>query len=173
MKINAARVWLGGIAGAVVWIAWGFFVGMRQAPLYEAMQKQGLFLKEPRYAPFAAYWILVIFVMAILIAHLYAWARATAGPGFKTALKVRWILRRRARQLGTSRLVAGSHSVAVGMDARPVGRLNPGGASCRVPLQGIVAAETRHGANDMVSTARYALTLTAPQIRPYRMRAPR
>jgi hypothetical protein len=92
MKINTARVWLGGIAGAVVWIAWGFFVGMRQAPLYEAMQKQGLFLKEARYTPFAAYWILVIFVMAILIAHLYAWARATAGPGFKTALKIGMIV---------------------------------------------------------------------------------
>src|SRR5260370_27956985 len=27
MKLNTARVWLGGIAGGVVWIAWGFFVG--------------------------------------------------------------------------------------------------------------------------------------------------
>jgi hypothetical protein len=92
MKINTARVWMGGIAGGVVWTAWSFFVGMRQAPLYEAMQKQGLFLKEPRYAPFAAYWILLIFVMAILIAHLYAWARATAGPGLKTALKIGMIV---------------------------------------------------------------------------------
>jgi len=92
MKINTARVWLGGIGGGVVWTAWSFFVGMRQAPLYEAMQKQGLFLKEPRYAPFAAYWILLIFVMAILIAHLYAWARATAGPGLKTALKIGMIV---------------------------------------------------------------------------------
>ncbi len=92
MKINTARVWLGGIAGGVVWTAWSFFVGMRQAPLYEAMQRQGLFLKEPRYAPFAAYWILLIFVMAILIAHLYAWARATAGPGLKTALKIGMIV---------------------------------------------------------------------------------
>ena len=92
MKLNTARVWLGGIAGGVVWIAWGFMVGIRQAPLYEAMQKQGLFLKEPRYPLFTVYWIVLIFVMSILIAHLYAWARATAGPGPKTAVKIGMIV---------------------------------------------------------------------------------
>src|SRR5260370_20580482 len=39
MKLNTARVWLGGIAGGAVWTAWGFLVGLRQAPLYDAMQK--------------------------------------------------------------------------------------------------------------------------------------
>ncbi len=92
MKLNKTRVWLGGIAGGVVWTAWGFFIGMRQAPLYEAMQKQGLFLKEPRYPLFTVQWIVLIFVMSILIAHLYAWARATAGPGLRTALKVGMIV---------------------------------------------------------------------------------
>jgi len=88
MKLNTARVWMGGIAGGVVWSAWSFFVGMRQAPFYEAMQKQGLFLKESRYPLFAAHWIGLLFVMSILIAYVYAWSRATAGPGLKTALKV-------------------------------------------------------------------------------------
>jgi hypothetical protein len=92
MKLNTTRVWLGGIAGGVVWLAWGFFVGWRQAPLYEAMTKQGLFLKEPRYSLFTPLWILMIFVMSILIAHLYAWARATAGPGPKTAAKIGMIV---------------------------------------------------------------------------------
>jgi hypothetical protein len=92
MKLNTTRVWLGGIAGGVVWIAWGFFIGMRQAPLYEAMQKQGLFLKEPRYPLFTPIWILLIFVMSILIAHLYGWSRATAGPGPKTAIKIGMIV---------------------------------------------------------------------------------
>lgn len=92
MKLNTTRVWLGGIAGGVVWIAWGFLVGIRQAPLYEAMQKQGLFLKEPRYSFFPAYWILMIFAMSILIAYLYVWARATAGAGAKTALKIGMIV---------------------------------------------------------------------------------
>ncbi len=88
MKVNTARVWMGGIAGGVVWSAWSFFVGMRLAPFYAAMQKQGLFLKDSRYPFFAHYWIGLIFVMSILIAHLYAWARATAGPGPKTAVKI-------------------------------------------------------------------------------------
>jgi hypothetical protein len=92
MKLNTARVWMGGIAGGIVWSAWSFFIGMRQGPLYAAMQKQALFLKEPRYAPFAGWWILLIFVMSILIAHLYAWVRGTAGPGPKTALKVGMIV---------------------------------------------------------------------------------
>jgi hypothetical protein len=92
MKLNTARVWMGGIAGGVVWSAWSFFVGTRLAPLYAAMQKQGLFLKESRYPFFAAHWIGLIFVMSILIAHLYAWARATAGPGAKTAVKIGMIV---------------------------------------------------------------------------------
>jgi len=92
MRLNRTRVLLGGIAGGVAWIAWGFCVGMKQAPLYEAMQKQGLFLKDPRYPLFTVYWILLIFVMSILIAYLYACARATAGAGLKTAVKIGMIV---------------------------------------------------------------------------------
>ncbi len=88
MRLNTARVWLGGIAGGVVWNAWSFFIGMRQGPFYEAMQKQGFFLKEPRYPYFVAQWIALIFVMSIILAYLYAWSRATAGPGPKTAIKI-------------------------------------------------------------------------------------
>jgi hypothetical protein len=61
---------------------------MRQAPLYDAMQKQGLFLKVPRYPLFTLQWIVLTFVMSILLAYLYAWSRATAGAGPKTALKI-------------------------------------------------------------------------------------
>ena len=88
MKVNTTRVWLGGIAGGVVWNAWGYFLRMRQGAVYEAMQRQGLFLTEPRYRFFAGQWILLIFVMSILLAYLYAWCRATAGPGPKTAIKI-------------------------------------------------------------------------------------
>ena len=56
------------------------------------MQSRGLFLKESRYPFFAGQWILLILVMSILIAYLYAWARATAGPGLRTALKVGMIV---------------------------------------------------------------------------------
>jgi len=92
MKLNRARIWLGGIAGGIVWSAWSFFIGMRQAPLYAAMQDQKLFLKESRYPFFAGQWILLLFVMAILLAHIYAWSRATAGPGPKTAAKIGMIV---------------------------------------------------------------------------------
>ena len=92
MKLNQARIWLGGIAGGVVWSVWSFFIGMRQAPLYNAMQKQGLFLKESRYPFFAAQWIVLLFVMSVLLAYLYAWSRATAGAGPKTAAKIGMIV---------------------------------------------------------------------------------
>jgi hypothetical protein len=88
MKLNQARIWIGGIAGGVVWSLWSLFIGMRQAPLYDAMQKQGLFLKASRYPFFTGQWILLLFVMSILLAYLYAWSRATAGAGPKTALKI-------------------------------------------------------------------------------------
>jgi hypothetical protein len=88
MKLNQARIWLGGIAGGVVWSVWSIFIGLRQAPLYAAMQRQGLFLKESRYPGFYWQWIVLLFVMSVLLAYLYAWSRATAGPGPKTALKI-------------------------------------------------------------------------------------
>jgi len=88
MKVNRARVWLGGIAGGVAWSAWSFFIGLRMAPMYEAAQRQGLFLKQPRYPFFAAEWILFLFAISVIIAYLYAWSRAVAGPGLRTALKI-------------------------------------------------------------------------------------
>jgi len=92
MKLNQARIWLGGIAGGVVWSAWSFFIGIRQAPLYDAIQKQGLLLKEPRYPFFTGQWIVLLFVMSVLLAYLYAWSRATAGAGPKTAAKIGMIV---------------------------------------------------------------------------------
>ena len=92
MKLNTVRVWLGGIAGGVVWNAWSFFIQTRLSSFYEAVQKQGLFLKEPRYPFFVAHWIVLVFVMSILIAYLYAWSRATAGAGPKTAAKIGMIV---------------------------------------------------------------------------------
>jgi hypothetical protein len=92
MRLNTKRIWLGGIAGGVAWTAWSFLIGMKQGPLYEAMQRQGLFLKQPRYPFFAVHWILLLFVMSILVAYLYAWSRATAGAGPKTAAKIGMIV---------------------------------------------------------------------------------
>jgi hypothetical protein len=88
MSINRGRVWLGGLAGGVVWSIWSFFVGTRQTALLAAAQEHGYFLKEPRYPFFVGEWLLILFIMSIILAHLYAWSRATAGPGPYTALKI-------------------------------------------------------------------------------------
>jgi hypothetical protein len=55
---------------------------------YVAAQNAGLFLKESRYPLFVGQWIVIVFVLAIILAHLYAWARQTLGPGPGTALKI-------------------------------------------------------------------------------------
>lgn len=90
MGVNRGRVWLGGLAGGVVWVIWSFVVGFLiiGMPRYQEMQNTGMFLKEPRYPAFQAQWIVMLFILAIIVAHLYAWTRATLGAGPKTALKV-------------------------------------------------------------------------------------
>jgi hypothetical protein len=90
MGVNRGRVWLGGVAGGVVWVIWSFVVGFLiiGMPRYQEMQNTGLFLKEPRYPAFQAQWIVLLFILAIIVAHLYAWTRATLGAGPKTAFKV-------------------------------------------------------------------------------------
>ncbi len=138
MKLNTARVWLGGIAGGVVWNAWSFFIQTRLGPFYEPLQKQGLLLKQPRYPFFVGQWIVLLFVMSILLAYLYAWSRATAGAGPKTALKIGMIVGFFAgmpEQLCASHLVAGSAHVAARMDARTVDRRDPGNGGRGFPVQ--------------------------------------
>ena len=89
MGLNTSRIWLGGLAGGVAWTIWSAALGMTVlGPRYPAMQAAGLFLKESRYPFFAGQWILTLFVIAILLAHLYAWSRATLGAGPATAIKI-------------------------------------------------------------------------------------
>ncbi len=87
--INARRVVLGAVLGGVVWTLWDFGIYMAVlAPRYTAAQNAGLFLKQPRYSFFVCYWIVTLFVVSFILAWLYASARATAGPGPMTALKI-------------------------------------------------------------------------------------
>ena len=90
MSMNRGRVWLGGLAGGVVWLIWSFIVGkfVITDARYVAAQNAGLFLKTPRYPFFAAQWIILLFILAIAVAHLYAWSRQSLGPGPGAALKV-------------------------------------------------------------------------------------
>ncbi len=93
MSLNRSRIWLGGLAAGVVWNAWSFFVyrfitGAR----YVVAQDAGLFLKTPRYPYFVAQWTVLVFILAIAVAHLYAWARQGLGPGPGTALKIGFLV---------------------------------------------------------------------------------
>ena len=90
MSINRSRVFLGGVAGGVVWVGWSYLSGQLIIgnARYVAAQNAGLFLKESRYPFFLGQWIIILLVLGIIVAHLYAWARQTLGPGPGTALKI-------------------------------------------------------------------------------------
>ena len=94
MGLNRSRIWLGGVAGGVVWLIWSFLVGqfIIGNARYVAAQNAGLFLKQPRYPLFAVQWIAIMFVLAMILAHLYAWTRPTLGAGPKTALKIGFLV---------------------------------------------------------------------------------
>ena len=90
MAINRGRVWLGGVAGGVVWVIWNLIVTFLiiGAPRYADMQASGQFLKESRYPAFGLQWTVLLIILGIMVAHLYAWSRQALGPGPMTALKV-------------------------------------------------------------------------------------
>ncbi len=90
MSLNKGRIWLGGLAGGVVWNIWSFLLGIYVigTARYTALQNAGIFLKTPRYPYFVGQWIVILFILAIIIAHLYAWTRQTLGPGPGTALRI-------------------------------------------------------------------------------------
>lgn len=93
MHLNRGRIWLGGLVGGAVWTLWSFVVGkfVITDARYLAAQNAGLFLKTPRYPFFVGMWILLLFVLAVAVAHLYAWSRAGIGRGPGTALKVGFV----------------------------------------------------------------------------------
>jgi len=87
--VNTRRVWLGALAGWVVWLIWSaitnFVVLM---PRYTAAQQAGQLLTQPRYSFFMVAWFVTLFVLAAICAWLYARVRATRGAGPKTAFCV-------------------------------------------------------------------------------------
>lgn len=90
MSLNKGRIWLGGLVGGLVWNVWSivvnlFIVGNAR---YVAAQNAGVFLKTPRYSFFTGQWIVILFVLGVVLAHLYAWTRPALGPGPLTALRI-------------------------------------------------------------------------------------
>jgi hypothetical protein len=89
MALNRGRIWLGGLAGGVIWNVWSYVINeVVLKARYAFAQNVGVFLKTPRYSYFVATWVVLIFVLAIVVAHLYAWTRQTLGPGPGTALRI-------------------------------------------------------------------------------------
>lgn len=87
--VNNRRVFLGALAGGVVWVIWSVVVNMAVlAPRYAAAQQAGLFLKQPRYSAFPVVWIVTLFLLSYIGAWLYASARATRGANAGTAFKI-------------------------------------------------------------------------------------
>jgi len=90
MSVNRGRIYLGGLGGGLVWFVWSFVVNdfILGTARYQTEQAAGRFLTQPRYPFFVGQWAVILFVASIILAHLYAWARQTAGPGPGTALKI-------------------------------------------------------------------------------------
>ncbi|MGE5235348.1 MAG: hypothetical protein ACM3O7_03235 [Acidobacteriota bacterium] len=87
--VNSRRIWIGTLAGGVVWNAWSVIVSLAVlGPRYAAMQEQGMFLRQPRYGFFMPAWVVLLFVLAYLCARFYSGVRATWGAGAKTAVLV-------------------------------------------------------------------------------------
>jgi hypothetical protein len=91
--VNTKRVWLGALGGWVVWLVWSgvtnFAVLM---PRYAVAQKAGTLLSQPRYPLFVVAWFVMLFVLALICAWIYAGVRATRGAGPKTALSVGFLV---------------------------------------------------------------------------------
>jgi hypothetical protein len=94
MGLNKGRIWLGGLLGGVVWNGWSLVVTLLiiGSARYKEMQDTNMFLKVSRYRYFEVQWIIMLFLLAILMSHLYAWSRATLKPGPMAALKIGFLV---------------------------------------------------------------------------------
>jgi len=86
---NKRRVWLGTLAGGLVWNIFSIAIQMGiLGKRYVPEQAIGHLLAAPRYAAFPVVWIATLFVLSGFISALYASVRTTCGAGPKTALAI-------------------------------------------------------------------------------------
>jgi hypothetical protein len=87
--LNVKRIVIGGLLGGLVANVWSIVMNMALlADRYAEGQAAGHLLESPRYGFFLPAWILILFLIGIGLAWLYAAARNTLGPGPGTALKI-------------------------------------------------------------------------------------
>ena len=91
--ISLRRVALCTLAGGVVWAIWSTLINVViLEPKFEAAQKAGWMLVNPRYPFFIPYWIILLFVLTYILTWAYVSVRNTFGPGPITALRVGFLL---------------------------------------------------------------------------------
>jgi len=87
--INRKRFLLGSFSGFLVWLVWSGLVNFAVlASRYPAAQDAGHLLKHQSYRLFLLTWFFTIFVLSLIAAQFYVWARASLGPGLRSSLTV-------------------------------------------------------------------------------------
>src|SRR3970282_1401828 len=87
--INRKRFLLGSFAGFLVWLVWSGLINFAVlASRYPAAQDAGHLLKHQSYRLFLLTWFFTIFVLSLIAAQFYVWARASLGPGLRSSLTV-------------------------------------------------------------------------------------
>ena len=89
VPINRKRVFVGGLAGGLVWFVWSSLVNaVILGTRYQELAGSGLLLEEQRYSFFVGAWALTLMVLSLVLAWVYAATRAALGAGPGTALKL-------------------------------------------------------------------------------------
>jgi len=91
--VNWRRMVLAGLAGGIVWSGWNVFVNLVMLKgRYEAATAGERLLPEPRYPFFVAGSYVMLFVLSLIIAWLYAWIRPARGKGPLTSLPIGFLV---------------------------------------------------------------------------------
>jgi hypothetical protein len=91
--VSLRRVALAGLAGGIVWSGWNAVINLLiLKERYEVAAEGERLLLEPRYPFFVAGSYLMLFVLALVIAWLYAWIRPARGKGLRTALPIGFVV---------------------------------------------------------------------------------
>ncbi len=89
VPINRKRVFVGGLAGGLVWFVWSSLVNaVILGTRYQELAGSGLLLEEQRYSFFVGAWALTLMLLSLVLAWVYAAARVALGAGPGTALKL-------------------------------------------------------------------------------------
>ena len=177
MKFNRTRIWLGGLAGGVIWNAWSFFVyRFITGERYLVAQQAGLFLKTPRYPMFVVQWTVMLFVLSIAVAHLRLVAQGLGRwPGNRIESWVyRGIFCRLSGRIRAGDVVRRRPNPALWMDGGNVAGSDSGSAGRRLALQRLAhEISPRHQDRCKIISCYSIFTLPVPQTRPCRKPAPR